>query len=180
ITLESAPGQGTDITLSFPARQPTHHAEPGEERVVPAPAEVLNVLSGYTVLLVDDEPLVLKAGVRMLKTLGADVISADSGVEAAGLVEKHGTNISLVVLDLIMPGLDGIGTMRKIHSIQPGMPVVLVSGYAKDILKPEHMISDGDFVRFLAKPYRAEQISRVAESLLSASETRRDSQSSSA
>ncbi|MBN2342012.1 MAG: response regulator [Deltaproteobacteria bacterium] len=165
IRLESAPGRGTDITLTFP-RQASDVPEKSNSSVPPEPISEIGTLAEHTVLLVDDEPLVLRAGMRMLKVLGCRVVGAGGGKEALELFEKHKSEISLVVIDLIMPEMDGIATLNEIHNIVEDMPVILVSGYTKESDKLDILKQKPEQVKFLAKPYRPEQLNRIAQKLL--------------
>jgi two-component system, cell cycle sensor histidine kinase and response regulator CckA len=165
ISLKSRPGKGTEITLIFPAS-----CEAANDREVSdvssRPAEHLDFLRGRSVLLVDDEPLVLRAGIRMLKALGCIIHSACDGEAAIAIVKEHRREISLVVVDLAMPRMDGIETMEAIHGIESEMPVIVVSGYVKDAARLATLKSKRHIARFLSKPYRAEQLLGEAEQLL--------------
>ncbi|MBN2530139.1 MAG: response regulator [Deltaproteobacteria bacterium] len=175
ISLESSLGQGTRITLSFPAR-------PGTDLPVSlsavASTEDVYSLPGITVLIIDDEPLVLRAGIRMLKTLGCDVLSAESGGDGVAMFEKHRSQVSLIIVDLIMPSMDGLHTLAQIHAMEPEMPAILVSGYSDDSEQMDDFNNNRDHVRFLAKPFRAEQLAALMRQLLRVSREKRDSRSS--
>jgi len=69
-------------------------------------------------------------GQAMLEDLGYHVVVANGGKEAIEAVNNMGNEIDLVILDLIMPGIDGGKAFDRIREIQPGMPVILASGYA--------------------------------------------------
>lgn len=167
IRLESSPGQGTDVFLTFPA-QSAVEAEASLSSFPPAPTDDMDALDGQSVLLVDDEPLVLRAGARLLKSLGCDVVfSAKSGADGISLFEEHKERISLVVLDLVMPELDGIATLEALHKIDDELPVIIVSGYTEDSEKLSVLQMKTKTVCFLAKPYRADQLLKVAKKLLS-------------
>jgi PAS domain S-box-containing protein len=132
ITVTSEVGQGAtfDIYLPLSDRSASlgESAEPGMVRGV------------GTLLLVDDEKMVLQVGKAMLERLGYRVLVASGGQEAADVVAKMPEEIDLVILDMIMPGIEGGRTFDLIREIRPGMPVILSSGYsqegqANDILK---------------------------------------------
>jgi CheY-like chemotaxis protein len=81
-----------------------------------------------TVLLVDDEPLVRASTADMLTELGYDVVEADSGQDALALIEVRVPD--LVITDHLMPGLSGTDLALVLASERPGLPVLIVSGYA--------------------------------------------------
>jgi PAS domain S-box-containing protein len=83
-----------------------------------------------TVLLVDDETIVLEIGREMLKNLGYEVESASGGEEALKIVSENGGNIDMVIMDMIMPGMDGETLFLKIRETYPKMPILLSSGYS--------------------------------------------------
>ena len=83
-----------------------------------------------TVLLVDDEDLIIDVGKAMLENLGYSVIIANSGEMAVDIVSKIGDVIDLIILDLSMPGMDGRATFDIIHKNCPKIPVLLSSGYS--------------------------------------------------
>jgi PAS domain S-box-containing protein len=122
ITVDSELGRGTTFTIHLPLSQ-----KPVDEDVAAAP----DLITGKeTVLLVDDQEIVLKAGSAMLKKLGYRVLLANHGEKAVETVSEMGTDIDLVILDMIMPGMDGGKTFDSIRAVQPTMPVLLSSGYS--------------------------------------------------
>ena len=76
--------------------------------------------------------MILEVGKAMLKRLGYRVKIAQGGRTAVGCVSEMGSDIDLVILDLIMPGFDGGKTFDHIREIHPEMPVILSSGYSMD------------------------------------------------
>jgi two-component system, cell cycle sensor histidine kinase and response regulator CckA len=88
------------------------------------------VKGSETILLVDDEDLILDVGQAMLKELGYRIVISKSGSEALEKIKDLGNEIDLVILDLIMPGMDGEKTFNRIREIHQRMPVLLSSGYA--------------------------------------------------
>jgi two-component system cell cycle sensor histidine kinase/response regulator CckA len=164
IALDSAPGKGTSITLFFPrttaAPQPV--VAPAPTHATPFP----NSLSGRTVLLIDDEPLVLRSGVRLLRALGCEVLSAPGGREGADMVKDKNGNIDLVIVDFIMPEMDGVSVIEELQQNFPSVPVILASGYTRESDRLESVRERFGKVAFLAKPYRSEDLMNVAKGLL--------------
>jgi len=103
-----------------------------------------------TALLVDDEELVRMSTADMPADLDYDVVEAASGEEAMRLVER-GERFDLLVTDHLMPGVSGTDPARAVRTSRPGMPVLLVSGYA------EREGVDADLPR-LIKPFRKDEL----------------------
>jgi two-component system, cell cycle sensor histidine kinase and response regulator CckA len=116
------------------------------------------------VLVVDDEQLVRELARDILKRYGYRVIMASGGEEAVELYRQHRGTIALVVLDILMPDVDGVEAFRRIRAIDPSARVVISSGYdeahAADTLMQEGAAA------FVQKPYRiAELLKAVREAI---------------
>lgn len=110
-------------------------------------------MSGHTVLIVEDEPLIRMALSEHLQDLGFQVLEAASAAEAMTVMDRH-RGIDLVFSDVRMPGeMDGIGLARWILKHWPGMPVMLTSGELSRVKAVEEL-SEADNFSTLAKPYR--------------------------
>ena len=124
ITVDSEIGQGATIKIYLPVTD-----GPANRKVTTSS----DVVSGSeSILLVDDEEMIIEVGQALLEKLGYRVIVARSGEEAVDKVQKSAGKIDLVILDLIMPGIKGDRTFDLIREIQPGVPVLLSSGYSID------------------------------------------------
>ena len=169
IVLDTAPGKGTSITLLFPTTTASPHPSVPAPSLRPATNPMY--LSGRTVLLIDDEPLVLRASARMLMALGCNVLTAGSGKEGTAIVKERSGAVDLVIADLIMPDMDGIAVIEAIHQIKPSIPVILASGYTRESDRLEVIKDRRNTVRFLAKPYRTADLIDAAKELLRLEET---------
>lgn len=132
LTVYSEPGEGTTFNIYLPL---SNQAVLDEEPVV----ETLQ-RGVETILLVDDEEIIREVGKTMLETLGYNVMVEESGERAVATIRSMGAAINLVLLDLIMPGIDGGQAFDKIRQLQPDIAVILSSGYsingqADDIMK---------------------------------------------
>jgi CheY-like chemotaxis protein len=85
-----------------------------------------------TVLLVDDEEIVVGVGKQMLQKLGYSVLVARSGQEAVDVFKNSPDDVDLVLLDMIMPGMEAGDTYDRLKSINPAIKVLLSSGYSLD------------------------------------------------
>jgi CheY-like chemotaxis protein len=133
IKASSKPNQGTTFSIFLPATDKTLEIQP------PEPSEELTNGSG-TILLIDDEEIVIESVGGMIEHLGYHLIVARSGKEAIQTYDTRGTDIDLVVLDMIMPDMNGSETFDRLKAINPDVQVLLSTGYsadgqANDILK---------------------------------------------
>ncbi len=131
ITVKSEPGRGSAFSIHLPAT-----ARAAERRAGPPAAAAVS----RTILLVEDEELVLDIGRQMLERLGHRVVVARGGAEAVSIYEHDPSAIDLVILDMIMPGMGGSATFDRLRAIRPDVAVLLSSGYslngqAADILR---------------------------------------------
>jgi CheY-like chemotaxis protein len=113
----------------------------------------INASSGQrkTILLIDDEELIIKVGEMMLKELGYRLLKAHNGYEGLQLFEAHKTEIDLIISDLEMPKMNGNEVLKKLRKIDPEIKVLLSSGSLSDA--DEQSIIDRGFNGFLQKPY---------------------------
>jgi CheY-like chemotaxis protein len=110
-----------------------------------------------TVLLVDDEEMVIEASKPMLQSLGYEVLVARGGDEAIRLCRKNKEKIDLAILDFIMPGMSGVDTGRKLKQIKPDIKILYSSGYPLDCLSETTAILEHD--GFLEKPFGIDTLS---------------------
>ncbi len=152
LAVHSEPGQGTrfSMRLPLPDRPPTPVA--ATRRQAPTPGQ------GH-VVLVDDERLVRTFASRALTGLGYRVTTLEDGQAAVDYLRERASEVSIVLLDLMMPRLDGIDTFTHIHRLDPHLPVVLCSGYSE---RATDGLPDG-MADFLAKPYYLEDLALVVE-----------------
>src|SRR5262249_7142001 len=116
-----------------------------------------------TILLVDDEPAVLNLCQQILKLGGYNVLPASSGQEALRLCQSSNTVIHLFLLDIVMPGMNGIELAQRLQSMNPSARVVLMSGYAHEEIAS---LICGDSYRIIWKPFRAGSLLRMIENVL--------------
>ena len=156
ITAESQKGHGATFTLYLRA------STKKVSRSMPI-AHLLHK-GTETVLLVDDEALILTVGGSMLEKLGYRVIPAGNGEEAINILSGMKDKVDLVILDLIMPGLDGGKTFDRIRKIDPTLRVLLSSGYALDG-QVEAVLKKG-CNGFIQKPFTLQELSNKIRSVL--------------
>ncbi len=163
VTLDSEPGEGTTVTILLPAiLLPAIEADEGEpttewETLTPVPA-------GSTVLLVDDEEMIRTSGKRMLEKLGCEVVLAGDGKEAVEICRERKGDFGLVVLDLVMPVMDGPEAFEELRREHPDLRILLSSGYAKED-KAEGLLVEGA-VGFIQKPFDMKALSAEIKRVL--------------
>jgi signal transduction histidine kinase/ActR/RegA family two-component response regulator len=159
IQVYSRQAQGTEIEILFPAAQACSQPPRG----TPAAADWR---ADGTVLVVDDEEPIRNIAKAVLKRAGLQVVTAQNGPEALQILRRggtHGISVSAVLLDLVMPGMDGNEVLAELRSFDPDLPVILSSGYAQGGASLERLAACGP-TSFLAKPYRpAELIEKLRE-----------------
>ncbi|MBP1628507.1 MAG: domain S-box protein [Holophagaceae bacterium] len=149
IRIQSVPGQGTQFCLCFPAADRVAPLEP-------AASSASMPVHRSTVLLAEDDVTVREATRELLESLGCSVLEAADGEEAVALFREMSSRISVVILDLTMPRMDGRQALQEIHSLCPGARVILTSGHHE-----EEAVGESEaawIVGFLAKPYRFHQL----------------------
>jgi len=149
IDVESEKGHGTTFTIFLPA------TEKGVEGDAEADTRIIK--GSGTLLIVDDEELVLDVGVNMLKKLGYTVLKALNGTEAVEIFEANKDKIKMAILDIIMPDMGGGQVYDKIKAINPEVKVLLCSGYSVDGQAIELLERGCD--GFMQKPFTMEELS---------------------
>jgi CheY-like chemotaxis protein len=150
ITVQSEPGRGSTFTLYLPAVD----AAPQDTALPPAQLQ-----SGKaTILLVDDEPFITEVESAILENLGHTVQVCNSGAQALAYYRDHHQHIDLVILDIVMPGMNGEETFLGLRSINPEAKVLLASGYSAEG-QAEKLLQLG-CKGFLQKPFTSSLLSR--------------------
>lgn len=145
INLYSEPGQGATFKIYIP-----RHA--GESAGTPAePLDEPPHGRGETILLVEDEPVLLEMTGAMLESLGYSVLAAGAPGEAIRLAETHPGKIDLLITDVVMPGMNGRELAEHIQPLRPGLPQLFMSGYTANVIVHQGVLDEG--VRFIPKPF---------------------------
>ena len=156
INVYSEPGHGTTFTVYLPA---------SEKEVVKEKTATGKIIRGKeTILLVDDEKMVMEVSKELLESLGYKVYVAGSGQEAIAVYMEKGNKIDLVILDMIMPGISGGGTFDRLMEINPQIKILLSSGYSLNGQAQE--ILDRGCKGFLQKPFHLSQFSGKIREIL--------------
>ncbi|HYD98096.1 MAG TPA: PAS domain-containing protein, partial [Alphaproteobacteria bacterium] len=150
--LETAPGRGLTVAMLLP-RAAMAAAEPAPPPAAPTGG------SGARVLVVDDDAAVREVAVALLADLGLEVAAADGGPSALDRLAA-GERFDFAVFDVAMPGMNGVEAARRARALQPGLPVLFVTGHA------DLAVLQGVKDPVLRKPYTAEALAGAVRSLL--------------
>jgi len=154
----SEPGNGTTFKLYFPEVKKVVDKDPHRQKSA-------SPLGGSEIILmVDDEKYIRDIGEEVLSKFGYTVITASNGESALKIYREKQAEISLIILDLIMPGMGGRRCFEEILKVNPSAKVVIASGYAADGLSKEALAAG---VRnFVGKPYDFNQMLEVVRKVL--------------
>lgn len=140
ITIESRPGHGTTVSIYLPVHRTSESTGSiSEIKTVPAPE----------ILVVDDDSMVLKTMHSLLRDMGYRCAVAEDFKKALHTVKAHRHDLQLVLLDAVMPGLDGAALLRKIKRICPDLRVIGFSGAPPELTRP---LLDAGALKILRKP----------------------------
>jgi CheY-like chemotaxis protein len=157
IEVQSQKGQGSQFSIFLPA---------SIKPVLTATESAPKIIKGSgTILVVDDEEMVLDVGARVLKKLGYTVLESNNGRKAVELYKRLQDNIKLVVLDIVMPDMGGAEVYDRLKEINPEVKVLLSSGYSIDDQAREIMERGCD--DFIQKPFSMEAMSDKLAGILS-------------
>jgi PAS domain S-box-containing protein len=145
VTIYSEPGHGTLVKLYLP-RVTAGERHPAAQAVLPA-----HPPRGCSILLVEDDPMVRDHILAQLCELDLRVAAAASAEEALALLADGGTRFAVLFSDVVMPGLSGIELARRARALQPGLRVLLSSGYTFEAMQHQGHLEPG--IRLLNKPY---------------------------
>ncbi len=116
------------------------------------------------ILVIDDEPAILRIARGMLEQCGYEVVTADNGKEGIAIYEQGAEPIDAVVLDLSMPGISGHEVLKRLREINPSVRILVTSGLAED--EEIKKITSGGYGGFMQKPYTAAEFSSNLKNLL--------------
>jgi PAS domain S-box-containing protein len=157
ITVSSEVGQGTTVSIFL--RRAVEPATVQAEPAVAAPKS-----GNETVLLVEDEPLVLGLSTRILQQLGYRVLGAGTPHEAIRLADERAGEIQLLVTDVVMPAMNGRELCRRLVGQYPGLKCLLVSGYPRGLIDPHNVVNEN--IPLLQKPFSAKDLATKVREVL--------------
>jgi PAS domain S-box-containing protein len=162
ILVDSQPGQGTTIKVLFRALK---SQEKIQEKTT-EPGFVDKWQGRGTVLMVDDEEMVLDVGKKMLTRLGFNAITTSNAREAIEICREQGPDIDCVFIDLTMPQMNGVELFHELRRIKKDIPIIISSGYTEE--QTMSRFRDIQPEGFIQKPYRIKQLAAKMQMIMSA------------
>jgi PAS domain S-box-containing protein len=152
IAVHSELGRGSSFAIYLPRHAPARI-------VVQVTARPSIATTGHEMLLiVDDEPLILRVAQTALEKLGYQVLCATNGLAALELARQHADELALVVTDVVMPKLGGRELAQRLQALKPGLKVLYTSGYAEHEIAVQGVLREG--VKLIQKPYALALLAR--------------------
>jgi PAS domain S-box-containing protein len=145
INVYSEPGKGTSFKIYLP-----HYATKTVSVPVEGPAQAAKV-GTETILLVEDEPMILELSKALLDELGYTVLTARTPGEAIHLAEEHAGQIHLLMTDVVMPEMNGWDLAKRLLSLYPDLRSLFMSGYTANVIAHRGVLEEG--IHFMQKPF---------------------------
>ncbi|MGF1572545.1 MAG: ATP-binding protein [Sumerlaeia bacterium] len=158
VRVESEKGKGSRFFISLPISEETSSSVTvkwNQKIVTPIPH---NVREGK-VLIIDDEQMILDISTKVLKKLGFDSITANTGEEGLEIYRAKKADITLIMLDVTMPGMSGRDVLEELYKIGYAQPLILMSGFSEQEIRAK--IKSQIPIHFLSKPFRIETLKSV-------------------
>ncbi|RJP43897.1 MAG: PAS domain S-box protein [Desulfobacteraceae bacterium] len=152
INCYSEPGKGTTFRIYLP-----RHTIETDEAITEVSHEEVAFGQGETLLLVEDEPAIIKMCQTMLEKLGYNVLIAHAPDAAVNLASEHSGIIHLLMSDVVMPGMNGRDLADKLKAIRPGIRVLFMSGYTANAIVHHGVLDEGE--HFIQKPFSMKKLS---------------------
>ncbi|MBP8083202.1 MAG: response regulator [Spirochaetes bacterium] len=156
IVFESKTGSGTRFNVYLPLYTGSTKAEKSSNGII----EEHSVIGAGKILIIEDDDVLRTAARLMLQDMGLTVITASNGKDGIEIYKKQKDDIKAVLLDIVMPEMNGIAVFAALKEIDPSAAIIMTSGFSQEGRVPKE--ADG----FLPKPYRKHQLSRIIKEVL--------------
>jgi two-component system, cell cycle sensor histidine kinase and response regulator CckA len=159
INVYSEVGRGSTLNIYLPCMRGGRDAEmivPGEEEVVKGGSE--------TLLIAEDNDMVLRMTRRALERIGYRVVAANDPEQCLRMVAAYPDTIHLMLIDVIMPGMNGKELYERLSVLRPDVDVIYMSGYSEDVIS-HHGVLDAE-VNFIQKPFSTRDLARLIRIVL--------------
>ncbi len=155
VWLYSEPGKGTVFKVYLPATE-------GKDQTSPEPMPEMPVAGSETVLVAEDEDAVRTLVTEVLSMAGYNVLPAENGQKALEMLD--GDTPSLLLTDVVMPGMSGAELANRVQASHPDIKVIYMSGYTDEAIVDQGMLAEG--VEFIQKPFSPNNLLRRVRSVL--------------
>jgi len=145
INVYSEVGKGTSFKIFLPRQAGQPERKKPRDPAAPVPR------GHETILLVEDEPLILNLTTSMLQGLGYTVLAAATPREAIRLADEHSSEITLLCTDVVMPEMSGLDLVKILESSYPNIKCLYMSGYTANVITHHGVLDEG--VHFMQKPF---------------------------
>jgi len=162
IECQSEPGQGTIFTIQLPR----YNLQPQVEQQTQA--EQFRHHGHQTILLVEDQPAILKLCKSMLERNGYAVLTAESPAEALRKEANYKGTLDLLLTDVIMPEMNGSELSRQLQALRPELKTLFMSGYTDDVIIHNTLLDSG--VNFIQKPFTMKSLITIVDTILNPDE----------
>ncbi len=152
VRVESELGRGSVFSVLLPLKI----CKPSEDQICADPMPKMNT---GMILVVDDEEIIRYLLSEMLRELGFEVLTAEDGIEGVDIYRDYATEVDIVLIDMIMPRMNGKETFLEMKKINPNVKAILSTGFTKDETVQEAL--DNGIAGFIQKPYRVDELSQV-------------------
>jgi PAS domain S-box-containing protein len=159
IHIESSVGAGTTVCLYLPRATSEENSQPDS-----AALEAEQHSLEETIMVVEDDEDVRQFAVDCLVELGYNVLQSAGGPPALSLLQEQTQDVQLLVTDVVMPDLSGRQLAEAVHEIKPGLPILYISGYPRDVILQDGRVKDG--VELLSKPFTQQALAAKVRELL--------------
>ncbi len=158
INVYSEPGQGTTFKIYLPLYTARH------KNLAETTVKKSTVTGNETILLVEDEAMILKVTSLMLKRLGYNILTASTPGEAILLARNHACEIDLLITDVVMPEMNGRELAKNLLSYYPDLKRLFMSGYTANVIAHHGVLEEG--VNFIQKPFSMQNFSSKIREVL--------------
>ncbi len=135
-----------------------------KEKTIKEPSQRMSAGHGESILVVEDEEEILELTKRILEKHGYKVITASDGKEAITLYLQHKEEIKVVIIDVMMPVMDGSASIRELHKVNPEIKIIAISG----LIEKNKLAEVADLANaFLSKPYTSKKLLQTIHEVLS-------------
>lgn len=155
VTVNSVLQEGTEIKIYLPLSDVSETSEPQQNQITAGKG---------CILVIDDEAIIRTTARLMLEQLGYEIVEAENGKEGINMYKEYGDTIDLVLLDMLMPVMEGTECFHKLQEIDPRVSVIISSGFTRDA--DLHRMRKDGLRGFVRKPYNLAELSTVVAQVL--------------
>lgn len=156
IHVDSRPSIGTTFNIFLPAKDEVDNSSAKDVQTVATGSE--------TILLVEDDQELRKVATMMLQMLGYQVYATSNGMDGVALFKEKIDHIDLVILDVVMPKMNGYEALKSMREIKSSLPALFVTGYGLEGISPDAIV--GKNIDILQKPYKVDTLSQKIREII--------------